>query len=82
MNPVMPVSRPGGQGMSRRGGAAGAGRIMETQSLSSSAQAVQIYQWTTANYIGEKAKTDINNGRSISQNFPKNIDKLLRLKST
>ena len=55
---------------------------METQSLSSSAQAVQIYQWTTANYIGEKAKTDINNGRSISQNFPKNIDKLLRLKST
>ena len=42
----------------------------------------QIYWWTTANYIGEKAKTDINNGRSISQNFPKNIDKLLRLKST
>lgn len=74
---------PGGQGRSRkRRGGRCRKKNGDTDTLEECSKQSLIYWWTTANYIGEKAKTDISNGRSRSQNFPKNIDKLLRLKST
>ena len=79
---TVPGSLPGGQGRSRerRGGRCRKknGDADTLEECSSSLKFIGGQQ----RYIGEKAKTDINNGRSISQKFPKSIDKLLRLKST